>query len=118
MVVVFCLNEQRPRRWLLCALTFVLPGGRENDTAAVYRIPWRNPPTPVEPTMSDPSKKSSPPETSRTVDEEARLDQIKKLWSQLARLRTNSAEHRDLVRQIRKEADEFRKLTEKGPRED
>ena len=68
--------------------------------------------------MSDPSKKTSlsetgPPETGLNIDEEVRLEQIRKLWSQLARLRANSSEHRDLVRQIRKEADEFRRLTDK-----
>jgi hypothetical protein len=64
--------------------------------------------------MSDRSKKTSPALTSRNVEEQTRLNQIKRLWSQLARLRANSAEHRELVNRIRKEADEFRKLTEKS----
>jgi predicted nucleic acid-binding Zn-ribbon protein len=64
--------------------------------------------------MSDRPKKSSPALTSRNVEEQARLHQIRKLWSQLARLRANSAEHRELVQKIRNEANEFRKLTEKS----
>ena len=68
--------------------------------------------------MSNPSQKTIPAGTDPSgagpnIDEAVRLEQIRKLWSQLARLRTNSAEHRDLVRQIRQEADAFRRLTEK-----
>jgi hypothetical protein len=52
--------------------------------------------------------------TGRDLDEQARLNQIRKLWSQLARLRTNSAEQRELIQTIRKAADEFRRLTDKS----
>ena len=48
----------------------------------------------------------------RSVDERARLAHIQTLWEQLARLRENSVEYKAMVRQIRKEADAFRKLVE------
>jgi hypothetical protein len=64
--------------------------------------------------MSDRSKKTSPAVMSRHLEEQSRLDQIRRLWSQLGRLRENSEEHRNLVQKIRKAADEFRKLTAKS----
>ena len=52
------------------------------------------------------------------VDERARLAHIQTLWEQLARLRENSLEYNAMVRQIRKEADAFRKLVESQTPED
>jgi len=49
------------------------------------------------------------------VDEQARLAHIQTLWEQLARLRENSIEYKAMIRQIRKEADAFRKLVESRP---
>ena len=46
------------------------------------------------------------------VDERARLARIQTLWEQLARLRESSIEYKAMVRQIRKEADQFRRLVE------
>jgi hypothetical protein len=66
--------------------------------------------------MSRHPSKIPPPPPDRNPEEEARLNQIRRLWSQLARLRANSAEHRDLVRRIRKEADEFRRLIDQNSR--
>jgi hypothetical protein len=67
--------------------------------------------------MSDPSKRSAPFQPGWHGDEATRLNQIRRLWSQLARLRSNSAEHQNLVREIRRETDAFRKLTDKDSRE-
>jgi hypothetical protein len=51
--------------------------------------------------------------TRAEVDEaDARLVAIKSLWEQLARLRANSKNYEDLVREIRKEADAFRKFVD------
>ena len=61
--------------------------------------------------MPAPSKKAAP-SAVKGVDERARLAHIQTLWEQLARLRENSAEYKAMVRQIRKEADAFRKLVE------
>ncbi|MEO8078652.1 MAG: hypothetical protein ABI818_20175 [Acidobacteriota bacterium] len=66
--------------------------------------------------MSEHPNKIPPAPPNSNEEEEARLNQIRRLWSQLARLRANSAEHRDLVRRIRKEADEFRKLIDQNSR--
>jgi hypothetical protein len=71
-----------------------------------------------EPTMSQHPKKIPAAQPNSNLEEEARLNQIRRLWSQLARLRANSAEHRDLVRRIRKEADEFRKLADQNSRDE
>jgi hypothetical protein len=64
--------------------------------------------------MSDRSSKAAQALSNQSAEEQTRLNQIRRLWSQLARLRANSAEHRELIQKIRKEADEFRKLTEKS----
>ena len=61
--------------------------------------------------MRAPSKKPALP-TEQSVDERARLAHIQTLWEQLARLRENSAEYKAMIRQIRNEADAFRKLVE------
>jgi hypothetical protein len=61
--------------------------------------------------MAAPSKKS-PDSAVKGIDEQARLERIKTLWEQLARLNENSAKYNALVREIRKEADAFRKLVE------
>ena len=61
--------------------------------------------------MVGPSKKSVD-SVANEVDEQTRLDRIKTLWEQLARLNENSAKYNALVREIRKEADAFRKLVE------
>jgi len=61
--------------------------------------------------MAGPSKKS-PDSVANGVDEQTRLDRIKTLWEQLARLNENSTKYNALVREIRKEADAFRKLVE------
>lgn len=61
--------------------------------------------------MAAPSKKS-PDSIAKGVDEQARLERIKTLWEQLARLNENSAKYNALIREIRKEADAFRKLVE------
>jgi parvulin-like peptidyl-prolyl isomerase len=61
--------------------------------------------------MAAPSKKS-PDSIADGVDEQARLERIKTLWEQLARLNENSAKYNALIREIRKEADAFRKLVE------
>jgi len=61
--------------------------------------------------MVGPSKKSAD-SVANEVDEQTRLDRIKTLWEQLARLNENSAKYNALVREIRKEADAFRKLVE------
>lgn len=61
--------------------------------------------------MPSPSKKAAP-STVKGVDERARLAHIQTMWEQLARLRENSTEYKAMVRQIRKEADAFRKLVE------
>jgi hypothetical protein len=58
------------------------------------------------------SPKRSTDASPKRVDEEARLDQIRSLWVQLARADEKSKEYRAVVRQIRKEADAFRKLVE------
>jgi hypothetical protein len=52
------------------------------------------------------------------VDERTHLARIQTLWEQLARLRENSIEYKAMVRQIRKEADAFRKLLESRLPED
>jgi hypothetical protein len=57
-------------------------------------------------------------EPRRNSEEAARLEKIAKLWSHLARLRSQSAEHREMVAKIRKEADEFRRLTDRSPSHD
>ena len=61
--------------------------------------------------MAGPSKKG-PNSLAAGVDERVRLQRIKTLWEQLARLNENSAKYNALVRQIRKEADAFRQLVE------
>jgi hypothetical protein len=61
--------------------------------------------------MPGPSPKAAL-SASKGVDERARLAHIQTLWEQLARLRENSIEYKALVRQIRKEADAFRRLAE------
>ena len=61
--------------------------------------------------MAGPSKKG-PNSLAAGVDEQARLQRIKTLWEELARLNENSAKYNALVRQIRKEADAFRQLVE------
>jgi hypothetical protein len=61
--------------------------------------------------MAGPSKKL-PDSIVTGVDEQARLERIKTLWEQLARLNENSTKYNALVREIRKEADAFRKLVE------
>jgi parvulin-like peptidyl-prolyl isomerase len=58
------------------------------------------------------SSKKSPDSVATGVDEQARLERIKTLWEQLARLNENSAKYNALIREIRKEADAFRKLVE------
>jgi hypothetical protein len=49
---------------------------------------------------------------AKGVAEQARLERIRTLWEELARLNENSAKYNALVREIRKEADAFRKLVE------
>jgi predicted nucleic acid-binding Zn-ribbon protein len=61
--------------------------------------------------MLGPSKKAAV-SAAKGVDERERLAHIQTLWEQLARLRENSTEYEAMVRQIRKEADAFRKLVE------
>jgi hypothetical protein len=61
--------------------------------------------------VPDPSRKTSASVANRS-DEEARLDQIRALWIQLAQASEKSKEYRDLVQRIRREADAFRKLVE------
>ena len=56
--------------------------------------------------------KKSPDFIAKGVDEQTRLERIKTLWEQLARLNENSAKYNALVREIRKEADAFRKLVD------
>ena len=58
------------------------------------------------------SPKRSTAASPTRADEEARLDQIRSLWVQLARANEKSKEYRALVRQIRRQADAFRKLVE------
>ena len=64
--------------------------------------------------MAAPSKKL-PDSIAKGVDETTRLEHIKMLWEQLARLDENSGKYNALVREIRKEADAFRKLVEGRP---
>jgi hypothetical protein len=112
LVVVFLPERQGPGVRLLRRWT-----ASPRDARMRRRLPdsWRESrQRPAEPTMSDRSKKTPPALTNRNVEEQTRLSQIRRLWSQLARLRANSAEHRELVNRIRKEADEFRKLTDKS----
>jgi hypothetical protein len=69
------------------------------------------------PTMPG-SSKNTALSPMKGIDERARLERIHTLWEQLARLRENSLEYKAMVRQIRKEADEFRRLVESPPRKD
>jgi hypothetical protein len=67
--------------------------------------------------MAGPSKKG-PNSVAAGVDEQARLQRIKTLWEELARLNENSAKYNALVREIRKEADAFRQLIDaRGPKD-
>jgi hypothetical protein len=61
--------------------------------------------------MAAPLKKSTD-SIAKGVDEEARLERIRTLWEQLARINENSTRYEALIREIRKEADAFRMLVE------